>query len=134
RRAFQIQRGDFVPGPLRDPGGDRLFLEQARRGRPRGAVRLAEGSLWRLVAGGPDRPSGDVAGPGSRKVATGHQGVSSNEEVRHRGTQAGVRAEVTRASDQAPSRAPQRNGRAREKGPLPWPMSMDLSFRCRSET
>ena len=33
RPAVQVQRGDLVPDPLRDPGRGRLLLEQALRGR-----------------------------------------------------------------------------------------------------
>ena len=49
-----IQRGDLLPDPLRKPEGGRLFLGQINGSRRRRPVRLAEGQIRRVLAGGAD--------------------------------------------------------------------------------
>ena len=86
RPALQVQRGDFVPDPLRDAGRDRLLLEEAHRRRRQGkSVRLAEGQVRPVVAGGADRADRDLVDGDAAKVAARHQGVPADEEIRHRG-------------------------------------------------
>ncbi len=96
--ALQVQRSRVVPGALRDAAGDRLFLEQARRGRRGRPLRLAEGQVRRLLAGRPDRTPEDAGGRRRQEVAAGDQGLPADEEVRHR------RARARRTTARQPRR------------------------------
>ena len=72
------------------------FWRQARRGWRRGPLRLAEGPLGRLVAGRAGGAPGHADGPGSGEGRAGHEGLSADAEVRHRGAGARLRADRPR--------------------------------------
>ena len=78
---------------LRRPGRDRLLLGQAHRRRPGKPVRLAEGQVRRLLAGGPRGDGGDHDRPRPGRAAAGHAGRARHEE-------AGLAA-IMAAADQA---------------------------------
>ena len=92
--AFQVQRGHLVPDHLRDPGGDRLLLEQAVARAATRAPRCAAGSRTSSASPGRScrRRMAEMmsrSGPGEGRPGDG--GDAADEEARHRGAAAGLR-------------------------------------------
>ncbi len=77
---------DLVRRQLRVAGRGGPLLGAALRGGRRGgaAVRLAEGPVRRVVAGGPDGAGGAPERPRCGEGAAGHTGAPADEEDRHR--------------------------------------------------
>src|SRR5205823_12421397 len=116
RSDLQVQRGDLAPGLLRHAGGDRLLLGAAHGGRRRArpAVRMAEGSLRRLVAGGAEY----YAGPGGGRRREGRmrdERAPQTEEARS----SGVEARCRRLKRTAWTRAA-----------CPWPANAACPWAC----
>src|SRR4029077_4325977 len=81
--AVQVHRGALPGHRGRDPGGGRPILERAHcQWRTGGPLRLAEGPLWSVLAGG---ALGGPPRPGQRRSEEGRPrdgGVHGHEEVR----------------------------------------------------
>ena len=110
RPRVHVRRGRLVRDLLRRPGGDRLLLDQAFRGRRGGPVRLAEGPLRLVLAGGPGRVPGADERPRPGTPRPGHASHPRHEEARHGGHPGRGRRGVSHRSS-CPS-AGQRSGRS----------------------
>src|SRR5690606_34709878 len=86
-----LQRGDLLRYPLPGPGRDRPLLVAAVGGTAVRAVRLVQGSLWRVLAGRAGRDGPDAAQRGARTRGPAHRGLPEDEEVRPGGPAAGLR-------------------------------------------
>ncbi|CAA9510424.1 MAG: 3-demethylubiquinone-9 3-methyltransferase, partial [uncultured Solirubrobacteraceae bacterium] len=78
RAGVHLQRGRLLPSRLRGPGRRRLLLGPPVRGRRGGAVRLAEGSLRPVLAGG-----AGGHGRGLRRPGPGARRAGDAGDVRH---------------------------------------------------
>src|SRR3989454_1267523 len=76
---------------LRDAGRGRPVLGEALRGRPGGAMRVAQRQIRCVVASRSDCLGRDAAGQGPRKVETRHGGDAEDEKDQHRSAEESIR-------------------------------------------
>src|SRR5205823_181902 len=116
RSSVPVHARDLLRGELQDPGGGRLLLAQALRGRKDRPLRLAQGQVRSLLAGRAHDPGGTAGGQEREEGESRDGSHAADGQDGYRQAEAGLRDLAARPENAALELA-ERIGRNEQYGP-----------------